>query len=474
MLMSRFEGAGNLDLGKYQGYLDMVDEVAANYKPYDVWQPVPCPVEGCKGKVHYLNVNRNIPKRISLMTERKSIDTDAFYRDLPPHGTDAGLANLHALILGMQGSAKTTLLYYFAGYFWSNAFRHKNVVCTERFGKGSMIVFRALKAAYEFLAMLEAEAPINLILPKGAEFQYEHPLLHRSYHELYEFDDLFRSFRGDMINVVATGQFLRKAGSNLIDFELYYDWWLKWFDAYIGWKTGEALDTRIIMLVDEMHDLIPGHGQGIIAKAKDGRDVGNTIRMSMDNIRKSNTKLIATTHSINELDKSFRSNFPYTFIKKTKINTVPPEWLTQNRNYGRYIQSLDVRRVFVVDEMDNFNDRPSRVWVLTKSYPVVTNTPPNLSSEFTEGKDTNRARLAAVIWYLNDHGTTMRQIARIARWRSRGSLSDLLKQYPKRRIEDMLPLDEWTEEQLKEAAVDLATGEGEGEGEGEVTVAEAE
>ena len=266
----------------------------------------------------------------------------------------------HALILGAQyGSGKTTLLLWFMGYH----FYENREIC----------VYRAKLSTFEFLNILD-EAPIRLFIPYGGVFNYDHPDLEKAYFNFWEVGEVIDSLARDKINVVGTDMFVWGDDELLEPYRIKAVWWGKFLANLLIWKA-DKMRLKLGVYIDELSDLVPNRGEQLCAEH--GK-YGNQIMDAIDAYRRNRIRLVAVTHTLTELKRTFRNQFSAWFIKRTSTETVPSEYW----NYDGVIKRLANWQVFVKDRTGNFNRRPSPVWVDTKNVGVKVEVTDELLDEY--------------------------------------------------------------------------------------------
>jgi len=237
------------------------------------------------------------------------------------------------------------------------------------------------------------------------------------------------------VNIIAAGHFL-------LEPDQYYNWWGWFHERLLDWKIRHALNSRYLYAIDEVGDLVPSRFEA--EYPVHGR-WGNRIRKNFDNFRRCNIKVIVTTHTIRDIKKRFRAQFPWWFIKKSHPETVPDEY----KRYAKEIERLQVWECFMRDAQGRFNIRPTPLWVETRNFSILTTPAPEMAVEGELGSAETtklRARLAAALHELHAKGYGYRDLARVCRWGSQARPYDLLRMHPSSRLDQILgkPLEEAT------------------------------
>lgn len=272
----------------------------------------------------------------------------------------------HGLILGSYGSGKTTLQYWMIGFFFSNAFNHRDghgryKICRSQYGKGFLVILRAARHTFEYLSLCEV-APVRLFIPNKCVYQYEHPNLSIVNFDLDDSNQVFQKLERDKINVIGVNHFLDEPDAR-------YEWWGRFVLDLMNWKgLPENIDKRTLFCFDEISDIVPQKGE---ARTKSHGWWGNRIREEFDSFRRNNIKIVATTFSITDIKKNFRNNFHHWFIKRTTAESVPERY----RNFGPYIiEKMTPDQVFVKDAKADYDRKFSPAWVLPGKIGVYTET----------------------------------------------------------------------------------------------------
>jgi len=345
-------------------------------------------------------------KRKSLLDLAKFADTTPFYR----------YVDKHALILGAYEAGKSTLQYWMMGFFFSNAFHHESYICRSQYGKGYLTIFRALPNTFEYLAICDA-APLQLFIPTGCVYKYEHPNL-----SIVEFDfekrhQILDKLRRDKINVIGVDHFLTEP-------DQVHEWWGRFIFELLHWKIQpEYIRVPMLFCFDEIGDLVPNRGE---TESDVHLKWGNRIRHQFDGFRRSNIKIIATTHSITDLKKRFRNNFPYWFIKRTTAESVPDRY----EDYGLgIIEKLENDEVFVKDRLGRYQRKPSPAWVLTEKIGVYTEPSKELEEKLQRSEVTYAWRLRMALEYMKLQRFTYEARA-LATGYAKSNVYDFEQRYP--------------------------------------------
>ncbi len=311
-----------------------------------------------------------------------------------------GKPGQHGLILGGQyGSGKTTLLFWLLGWHFLE--------------NGETCILRMRKSTFEFLSILD-KAPLRLFIPEGCVFRYEHPSLEIVQYNPNVFMELFNNLAQDKINVIAHDQYVS-------DYKSKFEWWGQFFERLLEWK-GTHMERRMGVYIDELGDLIPNKGEAL---CPEHNYYGNQIHDSIDAYRRSNIRLVAVTHSLTDLRKTFRNQMHYWFIKRTNRETVPERFW----HYGAgVIEKLENWEVLIKDVKGNFNRRPSPVWVFPENRSVYTKSSARMM--LTEAEKRYAWRLAVANEFLKKQGFTYYDRMLAFGYRSKGSIVTLEKSFP--------------------------------------------
>jgi len=322
-------------------------------------------------------------RRKSLLDLAKFADTTPFYR----------YVDKHALIVGAYEAGKTTLQLWMMGFFFSNAFHHESYICRSQYGKGYLTVFRALPNTFEYLAICKV-APVQLFIPRGCTYRYEDPNLTVIEFDFEKREQILGQLRRDKINIIGVDHFLTEP-------DQVHEWWGRFIFDLLRWKIQpDHIKIPTVFCFDEVGDLTPNRGE---TESDVHLQWGNRIRHQFDGFRRSNIKIIATTHSITDIKKRFRNNFPYWFIKRTTAESVPGRF----EDYGLgVIEKLENDEVFVKDKAGRFQRKPSPAWVLTEKIGVYTEPSKELEEKLERTEVTYAWRLRMALEYMKLQGFT--------------------------------------------------------------------
>jgi len=264
------------------------------------------------------------------------------------------------------------------------------------FENREVCIYRMKKSTFEFLSILE-QAPIRLFIPRGCVFDYRGPNRERLEiveHNPNKFSEIFENLVRDKINVIGYDQYVP-------NYRQKFEWWGRFFYELLSWK-GTHMRLPMGVYLDELADIVPNKGESL---CPEHQFWGNQIMDSIDAYRRSNIRIVAITHTLTDIKKTFRHQFHYWFIKRTSRETVPWRYV----NYSGEIERLESWEVLVQDKKGNFNRRPSPVWVWPKNVSVYTKSSQELIENLDRRETVYAHRLRLVDENLKLLGLTVRQ-----------------------------------------------------------------
>jgi len=331
------------------------------------------------------------------------------------------LPGQHALIIGAQfGTGKTTLLYWIMGYHY--------------FENREICIYRMKLSTYEFLSILE-QAPIRLFVPSDCDFRYHGPNanhLEIMHFDLWNYEQLFNMLTRDKINVIAVGEYI----TNIDVLPQKYRWWGEFFSQLLYWK-GSRMRLRMGIYLDELADIIPNI-KGTHVKGHE--KLANWIMEAIDAYRRSSIRIVAVTHTLTDIPKSFRHQIPFWFIKRTHAEVLPWRYVVRY-NLARKIEQLENWKVLVQDKMGMFNIKPSPIWVLPKRFSVTARVGESFNEQLvkSEKEALYADRLRLVDEYLKLLGLTVRERQHLMGYNTPSSVVMFEQRHPREQLK--LPID---------------------------------
>lgn len=233
------------------------------------------------------------------------------------------------LVVGASNAGKTTFLLFCAAKTFEI---EKNVV-----------LIRDIGDYYEYFTLLKAY-PMVAHIPKGCKVDFHHKNLIYEQFDPLNLPNLFDNLIRDKINLLIADRFIR-------DPEARGFFWSRFFKEILDWKQRPGKGTlQLSLLFDQFNQIAPGRGHYFFSHQE---HLVNFIALNMIDYRRSNIRLIASTHTFSMLAPAVRELFSCYIIKRnwSRKNTV----VERLQNYSHLFPTIPVNKCIFLDSMGNYD-----------------------------------------------------------------------------------------------------------------------
>lgn len=234
----------------------------------------------------------------------------------------------HGIIYGTTGSGKTNLLLD---------------VVFDLIDAGETILYRDYGKEAETLSLAKKH-PLKIFYPYGEDITLKVKNLPENFKEIsyYQFDkteDILLNLSQNEINIIAMRRYLRDPAT-------FIKFWSELLFLYIDLALSRKLPRPMSFVLDEMHNITPGRGHGYSYDTSTTNKLSNYIAFSLENLRATQSRILATSHGITSMYKDVRRAFQWYFFKR--LNERVDVDIDRLKMTSSIIQRLENDQVVVV------------------------------------------------------------------------------------------------------------------------------
>ena len=247
----------------------------------------------------------------------------------------------HGVIYGTTGSGKTNLLI-------DIVFDLKKA--------GETIIYRDYGKEVETLSLAQ-KYPLKIFYPLHDDITLEAKNLPASFKDISYFqfssaEDILNNLSSKEINVLSMRRYLRDPGT-------FNRFWSELLLLFIDHALAQKLPRPLTFALDEMHNITPGRGHSYSFDTNKTNKLSNQIAFSLQNLRATQTRILATSHGISSLYSDIRRAFQWYFFKR--LNEAVDLDIKRLKMTASIIQRLENDQVVVVFPSKSYTDPISSI-----------------------------------------------------------------------------------------------------------------